>query len=222
MATDDSVSLEASRERRFPVWAIVLITMVVTLLVATLVVRYYFWPSPFDAVALTPKEQIQLDNKVARLIPGSKNETHVESGVLEPKAYSEEGASRKVIFSEREINALLAKNTDLADKLAIDLADDLVSARLLFAVDPAFPVMGGKTVRINAGMNLQFDGERPIAILRGVSIMGIPVPNAWLGNLKNIDLVEQFGNQEGFWQSFAAGIDNLSVESGELSIKLAE
>ena len=52
--------------------------------------------------------------------------------------------------------------------------------------------------------------------------MGVPVPNAWLGGLKNIDLVSEFGDTQGFWKSFAEGVDNIRVEEGKLVVKLKE
>ena len=131
-------------------------------------------------------------------------------GRLEPQKYTEEGASREVSFSERELNALLASNTDMAQRLAIDLSDDLASARLLIPLDPDFPILGGKTLRVNAGLEVAFRGGRPVAILRGVSLMGVPLPNAWLGNLKNVDLISEFGSDPGIWQSFAAGIEHIA------------
>ena len=75
---------------------------------------------------------------------------------------------------------------------------------------------------VNAGIELAYRDERPVVKLRGVSIMGVPVPNAWLGNLKNVDLVEQFGAGPGFWNSFAAGVDLIEVADGQLHIKLKE
>jgi hypothetical protein len=59
-------------------------------------------------------------------------------------------------------------------------------------------------------------------LLKGISVMGVPIPNAWLGNLKNVDLVEQYGSDTGFWQAFAAGVAQLEVEEGRLKIKLRE
>ena len=58
--------------------------------------------------------------------------------------------------------------------------------------------------------------------LRGVSLGGIPLPNAWLGNLKNINLVEEFGTEQGFWKLFADGVENLQVQEGQLRIQLRE
>ena len=58
--------------------------------------------------------------------------------------------------------------------------------------------------------------------MKGVSVWGVPIPNAWLGGLKNIDLVKEFGSSEGFWKSFAEGIEDIRVEDGKLLIQLAE
>ena len=145
-----------------------------------------------------------------------------ERGFLKPERYSEQGARREVSFNERELNAMLARNTDLAKKLAIDLSDDLVSAKLLVPLEEDFPMLGGKTLRFNAGVEMAFVNGRPVVVLKGVSVMGVPVPNAWLGGLKNIDLVAEFGADEGFWKSFAEGVDNIRVEEGRIRVKLKE
>lgn len=132
------------------------------------------------------------------------------------------GAKREITFSEKELNAMLAKNTDLADKAAIDLADNLASVKMIIPLDPDFPILGGKTLKANAGAELAYANGRPIIILKGVSVWGVPIPNAWLGNLKNVDLVKEFGGDEGFWKSFSDGVENIKVEDGQLKIKLKE
>jgi len=81
------------------------------------------------------------------------------------------------------LNALLAKNTDLSEKLAIDLSQDLASAKLLFPLDEEFPLLGGKTLKVTASLELAYRGERPVVALRGISLWGVPIPNAWLDNM---------------------------------------
>lgn len=83
------------------------------------------------------------------------------------------------------------------------------------------PILGGKTLKIAAGLELGYKNRKPVVALKGVSLWGVPIPNAWLGNLKNVDLVHEYGN-EGFWQAFAAGVDNISVGEGRLTVKLKE
>jgi hypothetical protein len=157
-----------------------------------------------------------------RTVPSISPEAKEESDDtwLRPERYNEKNAKREVSFSERELNAMVANNQDLAKKLAVDLSDDLVSTRLLVPVDKDFPILGGKTLRVSTGVEMAFRDAKPIVILRGVSIMGVPIPNAWLGGLKNIDLISEFGDQRGFWAGFAEGVEDIRVEEGELKVKL--
>lgn len=215
------------------VLGIVLIVMVVTVIATLLAARAYLFPKPFEPVVLTQVEQKQLEQKLDSLDtittsqkPQTKNTTqqsdHTPDGRLRPEAYTEDGASRKVSFTEREINSLIATNTDLADKLAIDLADDLVSARMLVPLDPDFPVLGGKVLRVKAGVELAYSDGRPVVKIRGVSLMGVPVPNAWLGGVKNVDLVKEFGAEDGGWKTFSDGVDSISVAEGKILVQLKE
>jgi len=200
-------------------WKVLLIVVVATV-VATLlvvwVVKSYIFPSEFKPVSLSVKEERVLDDKLGRLGVGSG------SRALKPERYSESGASRDVRFSEKELNSLIARNSDLASRLAIDLSKDLASAKLLFPLDPDFPFFGGKTLRISAGLELRYSNDRPVVVLKGVSVWGVPVPSAWLGDLKNVDLVHEFGSDEGFWDSFARGVELVEVEDGALRIRLRE
>lgn len=208
------------------IFLIVLVTMLLTVGVTLMVVKYYFFPSDFKPVQLSVKEEQVLDAKLDRLesidSAYQPRRGSIESGALEPEAYSEAGADRSIRFSERELNALLAKNTDLARKLAIDLSDNLMSAKLLVPVDEDFPIMGGKILKVRAGVELAYRNEKPIVILKGVSIMGVPIPNAWLGGLKNIDLVEEFGSGDGFWKAFSDGVQDIRIVEGDLQIELKE
>jgi hypothetical protein len=179
----------------------------------------YLFPTSFKPVSLSSLEVEVLDRKlqVVNLRDLSVSNSNT---ALKPEPYSENDQARRVGFSEREVNALLAHNTDMADKLVIDFSPDLASATWLLPLDPEFPILGGKTLKLAAGLELAFKAERPVVKLRGISLWGVPLPNAWLGYAKNIDLVSEFGSKGGFWSVFADGIDELVVEDGQLVIKL--
>ena len=212
-------------------WA-VLATILVTAAVTFWLVRTYIYAKDFKPVELSVEEQSTLNTKLRALGYDPEAETRTASDQasqeesdeqwLRPERYSEANGKREVSFSEREINAMVAKNRDLAKKLAVDLDMDLVSARLLVPVDPDIPILGGKTLRVSAGVEMAFRNAKPIVILKGFSIMGIPIPSAWLGGLKNIDLISEFGDQSGFWKSFSDGVENIRVEEGHLKVKLKE
>ena len=210
-------------------FGIVIITVLITAGAGYWLVTSYLFPSKFDPVVLSASDQHRLDEKLQRLGIGtntaSSNNAITGTGskeVLQPEAYSEVGASRDIDFSEKEFNALLAKNTDLASKLAFDFSDNLASAKLLVDLDPDFPVLGGKTLKVTAGMEIKLVNGKPSAILRGVSVWGVPVPNAWLGNLKNTDLNQAFGEAGGFWQAINEGVEEIEVKEGKLHIRLKE
>lgn len=211
-----------------------LVLLIVAVVVATCVLTVwlmsvYLFPKQFRPVELNQRESQalnakleSLDSTVRRSAPAKAGGEASEGKALEPEQYSEAGASRNVNFTERELNALLAKNTDLAEKLAIDLSDDMASARLILPLDPDFPFLGGKTLKLNAGLELRYENARPVIMLRGVSLWGVPMPNAWLGGLKNVDVVQEFGGERGFWKAFADGIDYVRVEDGKLAVQLKE
>ena len=212
----------------------------------------WFFPKPFQPVMLSAAENNQLELKLARLDhldgiqpprpPADAGQGNRPSsretgqGPLDapadnrleplqaprPEPYSEDGLSREINFNERELNALLADNTDLASRVALDLADDLLSANMLITLPQDFLFMAGKTLRVRTGLELAYRNAKPVVVLRGVSIMGVPMPNAWLGGLKNVDLIEQFGTDQGFWQAFAEGVDSIRVQEGKLQVVLKE
>ncbi len=243
---NDSINTEQKNVRKYgclQVFGIILLTVLITTCVTLWVAKTYIFPSLFEPVVLTSQENQQLSEKLSMLDfseskssepaspsptqkTGSQDQKTTDSAApnkpLQPESYSEKGASRDISFTERELNAMLAKNTDLATKVAIDLANNLISARLRIPVDEDFPIFAGKTLRAAAGVELAYRGEKPVVVLKGVKLMGVPIPNAWLGGLKNIDLVQEFGGEDGFWRLFSDGVESIETKEGELHITLKE
>ncbi len=218
---------------------IVMITMLVTLVGGALVVRYVLFTDQFEPVKLDATEQQVLEDKLAtvgiradRAPPrradrfAARPEEFDARGRLKPEAYGEKDAPREVRFDERELNAIIARDPQLARRLAIDLSEDLISVKLLVPLPPDFPFLGGQTLRLNAGAEVRQtitpDGSRLAVIVTGVSLWGVPLPNAWIGGLRGVDLVEEFGSEPGFWQSLADGVESVQVEEGKLVFRLAE
>lgn len=231
MSAEDTAGGQSARRgfRAMHVVWIVLATILVTVIVTFWALRTYIYAKDFEPVELSTNEQQVLDSKLrvlgyepAPAASAGRSAKETDQEWLRPEKYSEAGARREVSFSERELNAMVAKNRDLAKKLAVDLGTDLVSARLLIPVDRDFPILGGKTLRVSTGVEMAFRDARPVVVLKGVSIMGIPIPGAWMGGLKNIDLVSEFGDQDGFWKGFADGVENIRVEEGHLKVELKE
>jgi hypothetical protein len=206
---------------------LILVTILISVGVTVWIINSYIFPKKFKPVVLSQKEESVLDQKLKRfqgLGPSKLNADtlkETQTTTLTPEKYSED-IGKVIRLTERELNALLAKNTDLSDKLAIDLSDNLLSVKLLIPIDQEFPFIGGKTIKVTAGMELAFKNSHPIVMLKGVSLMGVPIPNAWLGGLKNIDLIKEFGQDAGFWKAFSEGVEEMHAEEGRFMIKLKE
>lgn len=232
MNIHNETASEPSTERKLGclhILGLLIVAMVISALISAWAIKTYIFPSEFEPVTLNAKEEQTLTQKLSTLGVFNTNDSIATSDSpsnpdvpLEPEPYTEKGAKREILLNEKELNALLAKNTDLAKKLAVDLSDNLVSAKLLVPMEEDFPILGGKTLRVNAGLKLDYSNEKPVIIVKGVSIMGVPIPNAWMGGIKNIDLVEEFGADQGFWKNFSEGVEYLHVEEGRLKIKLKE
>jgi hypothetical protein len=197
----------------------------VVVLLAAVWVRRNVYASKFTPVSLSRQEQEVLDSKLALLRdtdPNPAETRRLPGDPLTPEPYAEEGAKREIRLTERELNGLIANHPDTAEKVAVDLSDDLISVKLVLPVDEEVPLLGGKTLKIHMGLTVSYEESSPVIALKGVSLGGIPLPNAWLGNLKNVNLLEQFGTDDGFWKIFSSGVRTIRIRQGHMQIRLKE
>lgn len=193
-------------------------------------IKSNLYASPFNPTRLTDNEQQALDAKLDRLQRNVRSDRTAAAGGaatksegrLAPEPYTEDAALRELRLTEKELNAVIAKDEATAQRVAIALSADLVSVKLVIPMDEELPVLGGKTLRLNCGVTVRFEAGKPVVALRGVSIGGVPIPNAWLGNIKDVDLVREFGGPGGFWDLFAKGVEDIRVLDGSVFVKLRE
>lgn len=181
-----------------------------------------------EPVTLNVQEQAELEAKLQALGPRDAPprpdsapadpiiDLDAEAAPLVPELYEEQAEARVVHFSERELNALIAQDPDLAGRVAVRLTPGQVSTRVRVDVPPDIPLLGGRTLNVRSGVRFGTEEGRVHARLVGVSVAGIPLPDAWLGGLKDEDLLalEPF-------QQLRAGIESIEVRDGELALELA-
>ncbi len=195
---------------RFPVLiGLLIVTAVFTALITLLIARFWLFQPAVEPVTLDSREQVELEKKLA---------------VLQDRRapYREHAQDRVIYLTERELNSIIARDPQLAGRMALHLSQDRIKATLLVEVPEDMPVLTGKTVEVTAGLRVEYVEDRPVVIIEGVSLMGVPVPEAWLGGLKGQDLVRMNGPGTKFWEIFSEGIEDLRVEQGRLRIELAE
>lgn len=189
-------------------------------LIAGLWVKQNIYASEFRPAKLSAREQEQLDAKLSRLEQSARRDRSLSYGRLAPEPYTEEGAKREIRLTEKELNSIIAHDPETARRVAIDLSEDLLSVKLVVPLEEDIAVLGGTTLKITMGLILRYENDRPVVALKGVSIGGIPMPNAWLGYIKNKNLVEEFGSEQGFWQLFSEGVRDISIKEGHIRIRL--
>ncbi|MFO7875166.1 MAG: hypothetical protein R6U55_01110 [Desulfovermiculus sp.] len=139
-----------------------------------------------------------------------------------PELYSEDTADRIIYLTQREINAMIAREPKLANRAKVHLSKDLISAGILISVPKDMPVMAGKTVKVTTGIQVSCINGQPSIAVEGVSLMGVPLPSSLLG-IKGRDLLQQSSKYGiNLCKLFGDGVKDLRVEEGRLRIELTE
>ena len=203
METDPTETSAAQRKGKSS--CLLVAGVLLVLLLVTAVGVCFWYNRPIEPVELTAKENQALEQKIDQIeaVPG---EPEYQPG------------SKEIIITERELNGLLAQNTDLGDKLSFTLATDEIHARFETDMDEDLPVVGGKRLKAKARFLVKAKDGKPSLVLDDLTVWGASLPNDWLGGMKGKDLLSEiFGSGGGI-----RGIEELRIERGQLVIRLAE
>lgn len=198
------------KRKALVITAIVLGTATVAAASTAWWVKHNIYASALNPVALTQAEQTDLNGKLKVLSST-------------PAAVDPEVAKRTMQISEKEINAFLSEQ-GLGGQVKVNLTDGGASATVLIPVDKDAPLIGGTTLRLRLAFGARMDARKQFALsLNEVSVGGVPLPNAWLGNLKGLNLLEDSPLQsDPAVKGFLAGIRDFKIESGAMKIVLNE
>ena len=218
--------------------AIAACVAVVIAIGAFAIYHYYFHAKPFVPIELSAEEQAVLDAKLEELAAepyGVDRDRGKEFGEVReiPEGLDKEEflealsrEHRTIVITEKEINAMLNHNTNLEERVRILFFDGGIGGEAIVDVPQDFPMLGGTTIRARTAVSTYVDLDGKLAIvIEDVSLNGIPLPNAWLGGVKGLNLVEQYENRDPFLRALADGIEEMEemeVRDGELYIRLAK
>lgn len=178
-------------------------------------VKHNIYASPIQPVSLTQTEQQTLDAKL-QVLENTPSPT--------APAASPGEQERTLVITAKEINAYLASQS-LGETVKIDLGRDSISATVLVPVpqDAGLPLVSGTTLRLSLSLAARMNADKKVAIeLRDVRVGGVPLPNAWLGDLKGVNLTDENLQKDPALQRFLAGIQSLNIAPEGLRVVLAE
>jgi hypothetical protein len=182
-------------------------------------VKHNVYASAMQPVTLTAGEQSSFEGKLKTL------EGAAEANPAVPAAapVDPEVAKRTLNLSEREINAFFAQQ-GLGEQVKIALTNGGVSATILMPVDKEVPYLGGTTVRFKVSLGAKMDTNKQFAMsIQDVSVGGVPLPNAWLANMKGANLLAETNlGQDPAVKGFLAGIREFEIQEGNVRVILNE
>ncbi|MBB5037524.1 LmeA family phospholipid-binding protein [Prosthecobacter dejongeii] len=167
-------------------------------------------------VSLTNQEQQMLEAKLHVLETSAAPASQPETSPGENE--------RTLVITAKEINAYLASQ-NLGETVQVQLGTDSISATVLAPVpaDAGLPLISGTTVRLGVNLSARMDDQKKVALqVNDVRLGGLPMPNAWLGYIKGVNLAGENLEKDPGLQRFLAGIQSLKITSEGLRIVLAE
>lgn len=207
--------------------------------------NYYFHAS-IQPTKLNDSEMLVLNEKLKHIEERSeqspdgtfRDDVLVESGrvtvippanppVTKPSAPVEAPRDeRTLVLTQRELNGILNHNTEFGQYVKVDLKPGYFDVTTIVPVPEDAPFLGGKTLRLSIDVNLKkAEGGDMVLAVRDVSLLGVPLPAAWLealGIYKGDNLLKELEAQSPFFERFFAGIEKVELAGGEMKVRLAE
>jgi hypothetical protein len=160
-------------------------------------VKHNIYASPLHPVQLSQSEKTALDAKLAKL--------EYSEEVVAPEAPAKtDGDPRTISISSKEINAFLAQQ-GIGEQVKLEVTRNRIAANFLLPIDKDAPLFAGTTLRIRLALNaLMNENGKLVVKVDDVSLGGIPLPNAWLGDIKGLDLITSNIGEDPALERFAA------------------
>ena len=137
--------------------------------------------------------------------------TAVEQVEIEERMYEE--GKKSFVLTEREINGLIHANSNFGEDVKVELASGAIHLRVKTKLDPDVPILGGKTVKARARLIASVEEG---LVIDDVTVYGISLPNAWIGDLKGVSLFSALEDQ------LPRGIKSIEVTPGEMRVELED
>lgn len=177
-------------------------------------VKRNFYASPIRPVSLSQTEQQALQAKLEAL--------HLDPAAPSRPVLTPEEQRRSITVTQKEINAYLAQQ-GLGDTVKVELGNDSISAMTIVPIPPDAPLFGGTTLRLRLALGVRMAENKKMTVqVNDISVGGVPLPNAWLGDIKGVNLADERFESDPALQRFFDGIKTLEVRNGELLVVLNE
>lgn len=174
-------------------------------------VKRNVFASALSPVVLSTSEQSTLNDKLAVLKQNAE-------APADPSLQK-----RTLNLSDREINAFLEQN-GVGEQIKVALNDGGATATMLLPMGEDAEVGKGVTLRLSVSIGARMDANKRFTLsIKDVSVAGLSLPNAWLGSIKGLNLLESGTvTDDPAVKAFVAGIRDFTIKAGQLTVILNE
>lgn len=178
--------------------------------------HYNFNPAPMKPVVLSEVEKQAFTTKLSALgdpamapvllkfpanAPASAPAPAVPAGL----------ENKTIILTEREVNAYLASQ-NLGENIQVSFGEGRLNTAIIVEIPPDFPILPGQKVRARITFGTGLTPEHKLSLVfNDLNVGGISLPNAWLGDLKGVDLIAENLQRDPALQRFLSGIRSLEI-----------
>ncbi len=202
----------------FVITAVILGTAGITAAGTAYWLKHNLYASKFSPVTLSGGEKDEFKTKlVAMSVAGGKP---AEAPAADA-AQATDDPKRTLTLSEREINAFLAEQ-GLGETVKVELGEGKGTATAIVPIEKDALLFAGKTLRIQCAFKANMTAEKKLALsISDLSVGGISLPNAWIGNLKGMNLFQDTDlSSEPSVKGLVAGVQDFNISGGNIKVKL--
>jgi hypothetical protein len=127
------------------------------------------------------------------------------------------------VITEKEVNAWLAKN-ELGENVQVRFKNGKITGAIILELPEDFPILAGQKIKASLALVAHLnDASRDLALLvDDVTVGGMPLPNAWVGDIKGLNLVDETAHKDPAMEKFLKGIRQFEIQDGLAVVKLNE
>lgn len=160
-------------------------------------------PASFETVQLSKTEADQLQQRLAHF----------------QKALDSQAEQQELVLSEREINALIAQNPNLTNRVLARIEGDRIKGEISFPLQDIGPIkLNGRYLNGLATFRVGIAAGQLVVGVDDVQVKGQPLPEPFLSELKKKNIGQEVVKDPQV-QTTVAKLQSIDVKDGKLVLK---
>ncbi|MDP6358425.1 MAG: hypothetical protein QF473_25115 [Planctomycetota bacterium] len=133
----------------------------------------------------------------------------------------ESGDASSLVLTQDEINALISKEKELADKVYVTIEGDRITGQICVKLDEGIPLAGGRYLNGEATFSVGIDDGELKAYVKSVEVNGKALPENFMDAIKDENLAADAKIDEKTRKNLKR-VERLEVKGGKIVLVVKE